>query len=119
MGLLDKAVNKTKSFTDQTSSRIKESEDVGKVKSQIHDEEKKIKENTTKIGEEYIAFTEDNDNSHMDTMKTLAAEVVESKKKIEELEKQCEEIRAQAHEDRENIRAEEAAKNAESDAKKE
>ena len=116
MGFLDKVTNKMDSYADQTKSKLGEAEDVSKVKSQIHDEEKKVRDNTNAIGEEYIKYIEDGDGAHMETMKKLAQEVIESKKKIQELEKQCEDIKNQAHEDREKIRAETDAKNAEIDA---
>jgi len=101
MSFMDKAIYKTKSFTQNTQSKASESAATNKLNSQIKDEKKKVKDHFAMIGKEYYRYTGDQDKTHLDEMDRLVEEVNDSRKKIEELEAEIEEIKAKAEAERE------------------
>lgn len=105
MGFFDKTVSKTKTAFGSTSSKMSENSEVRKVESQINAEKNKVKSNYELIGKEYYRYTVDNDESHMDEIKSLVAQVNESRDLIEQLEAQIEEIRQNAKQEREDMKA--------------
>lgn len=101
MSFMDKAIYKTKSFTQNTQSKASESAATSKLNSQIKDEKKKVKDHFAMIGKEYYRYTGDKDEAHIDEMNRLVDEVNDSRRKIEELEAEIEKVKAEAEAERE------------------
>ena len=101
MSFMDKAIYKTKSFTQNTQSKASESAATNKLNSQIKDEKKKVKDHFAMIGKEYYRYCGDQDEAHIKEMDRLVDEVNESRKRIEEIEAEIEEVKAKAEAERE------------------
>ncbi|MBR2254736.1 MAG: hypothetical protein IJ856_02800 [Candidatus Methanomethylophilaceae archaeon] len=110
MGFLDKAINKTKSSLDSSSSKRTENKEVSKIESQIKEESAKVREKYEMIGKEYYRYTYDGDEAHKANFDKWIEEINESRKLIEECEAQIEEIKANGKAERENIKAEAEAR---------
>ena len=116
MGFLDSAINKTKSVAQQSKNSVNSSIEQSKIKDKINKEKSKVKYIYVDIGKEYYRYTQDKDDSHIDTMDKKAAEVDECRKLIEQYEAELEESKVKSQERKEAIRAEEDAKSKEIDA---
>lgn len=116
MGFLDSAINKTKSVAQQSKNSVNSSIEQSKIKDKINKEKSKVKDIYVDIGKEYYRYTQDKDDSHIDTMDKKAAEVDECRKLIEQYEAELEESKVKSQERKEAIRAEEDAKSKEIDA---
>ena len=115
MGILDKAINKTKSSINTSSTKVAETKEVSTLEAQMKEEKSKVRDLYEDLGQEYYRFTVDKDDEHKKNMLTLIDKINESRKIIEDCEAQIEDVRDKYKEERENIKAEAEARDKEID----
>ncbi len=104
MGLIGKAVSKTKMAAKSVDSKLGEGVDVSKYKSKINDEKSKIAKNYTAIGELYYSSLNDKSDDIQVRIDAAVAEINESKKKIAEYEELITGVKEKGKEEREGFK---------------
>lgn len=107
MGLIGKAINKTKLVAKNVDSKLGEGVDVTKTKSKISDERSKIDKNFKAIGELYYASINGADPDAQIKIDAAVAEINASKARIGEYEKEINVIKYKGKEEREGFKKEE------------
>ncbi len=105
MGLIGKAVSKTKMAAKSVDSKLGEGVDVTMYKSKISDEKSKITKNYTVIGELYYSSLNDKSDDIQVRIDAAVAEINESKKKIAEYEELIAGVKEKGKEEREGFKA--------------
>lgn len=106
MGLIGKAINKTKLVAKNVDSKLGEGVDVTKTKSKIGDEKSKIEKSFRLIGELYYASVNGTDPDAQVKIDAAVAEINASKARIAEYEKEISDIKDKGKEEREGFKNE-------------
>lgn len=104
MGLVGKAISKTKMAAKSVDSKLGEGVDVTKYKSKISEEKSKITRAYTTIGELYYTSLKEKSDDTQVRIDAAVAEIEESKKKIAEYEKIIEDVKVKGKEEREGFK---------------
>lgn len=104
MGLVGKAISKTKMAAKSVDSKLGEGVDVTKYKSKISEEKSKITKAYTSIGELYYSSVKNTCNDAQIRIDAAVAEIDESNKKIAEYEAIIDDVKVKGKEEREGFK---------------